>query len=138
MLNVNDLKSRTYEERMEDVMRELPIRSSEWTNYNASDPGITILENFTAFLALQGSEIANLSYRAKMALLKMAGFIPARGKCARVLLNADGIEGKHTLIPGQRFYIGDICFETNKEIKIGNSRITGVFSKIEGKFKDIS
>ena len=69
MLNVEDLKSRTYEERMEDVMRELPIRSSEWTNYNASDPGITILENLTAYSTLQGSEIVTLSYRAKMALL---------------------------------------------------------------------
>ena len=53
MLSVDELMSRTYEERMEDVLRELPIRSSEWTNYNPSDPGITILENVTAFSALQ-------------------------------------------------------------------------------------
>ena len=72
MLSVDELQSRTYEERMEDVLRELPIRSSEWTNYNPSDPGITILENMTAFSALQGAEIVSLSYRAKMALLKMA------------------------------------------------------------------
>ena len=72
MLSVDELRSRTYDERMEDVMREIPIRSSEWTNYNASDPGITILENMTAFTALQGSEIVTLSYRAKMALLNTA------------------------------------------------------------------
>ncbi len=138
MLNVEDLKSRTYQERMEDVMRELPIRSSEWTNYNTSDPGITILENFTAFLALQGSEIATLSYRAKMALLKMAGFVPTRGKCARVLLSSDDLPESRTLIPGQRFFIGDICFETNKELTVGNGKITDVFACVEKEFRDIS
>ena len=111
MLNVEDLKSRTYEERMNDVMRELPIWTSEWTNFNASDPGITIIENMTAFLALQGVEISNLSYRAKMALLKMAGFVPSRGKCARVLLSADNISRPQKLMPGQRLKIGDLVFE---------------------------
>ena len=138
MLNVEDLKSRTYEERMEDVMRELPIRSSEWTNYNASDPGITILENLTAFLALQGSEISNLSYRAKMALLKMAGFIPYRGKCSRVLLSSDYVKSPLNIMPGQRFRIGDLCFETNKEMQIGCGRIEGIYSNSGEQFNDIS
>ena len=96
MLSVEELQSRTFEERMEDVMRELPLRSSEWTNYNPSDPGMTILENLTAFSALQGAEIATLSFRARMALLKMAGFVPARGKCSRVLLSADDMDTAHT------------------------------------------
>ena len=87
MLSVEELQARTYEERMTDVMRELPLRSKEWTNYNASDPGITILENLTAFSALQGAEIVTLNYRAKMALLKMAGFIKAQ----------KGIGGGYTL-----------------------------------------
>ncbi len=138
MLNVEDLKGRTYEERMEDVMRELPIRSSEWTNYNASDPGITIIENLTAFSALQGAEIVNLSYRAKMALLKMAGFVPARGKCARVLLSDEEITRPGILRAGQRFHIGDLCFETNKDISVGCGRITDVFACSGGEFRDIS
>ena len=138
MLNVEDLKSRTYEERMDDVMRELPIWTSEWTNYNASDPGITIIENITAFLALQGVEIANLSYRAKMALLKMAGFVPNRGKCSRALLMADDLQEPDKLMPGQRLRIGDLFFETNRETPIGVGRITDVFSKIGNDFFDIS
>ena len=138
MLNVEDLKSRTYEERMNDVMRELPIWTSEWTNFNASDPGITIIENMTAFLALQGVEISNLSYRAKMALLKMAGFVPSRGKCARVLLSADNISRPQKLMPGQRLKIGDLVFETNRETPIGIGMITDVFCQSGGEFTDIS
>ena len=138
MLNVEDLKGRTYEERMEDVMRELPIRSSEWTNYNASDPGITILENLTAFSALQGAEIVNLSYRAKMALLKMAGFVPTRGKCARGLLADDEVREPHILRAGQRFHIGELCFETNKDVPVGYARVEDVYTHNNGEFTDIS
>lgn len=138
MLSVDELKSRTYEERMEDVMREIPILSSEWTNYNASDPGITIIESLTAFSALQGSEIVTLNYRAKMALLKMAGFIPARGKCAKVLLSSDHMEEARMLKAGERFHLGDLCFETNKETLIGQSRLIGVFAYDGSQYRDYS
>ena len=138
MLSVDELKSRTYNERIRDVMSELPIRSSECTNYNASDPGITILENLTAYSTLQGSEIVTLSYRAKMALLKMAGFIPARAKCAKVLLAADGLSSPVTLKNGEKFHLGNMCFETNKETTVGSCKLLGVFSKDEEGFKDIS
>ncbi len=138
MLSVGELRARTYEERMEDVYRELPIRSSEWTNYNASDPGITILENMTAFSALQGAEIVSLSYRARMALLKMAGFVPQRGKCARVLLSADHLDSPVTLKAGDRFHLGDLTFETNRDTKVGGLKLTGVFSGEDDEFRDVS
>ena len=138
MLSVDELMSRTYEERMEDVLRELPIRSSEWTNYNPSDPGITILENMTAFSALQGAEIVSLSYRAKMALLKMAGFVPRRGKCAKVLLASDHLDAPYTLKSGERFHLGDMVFEISKPTLVGASRIVGVFAKEDDEFRDVS
>ncbi|MBQ9334249.1 MAG: baseplate J/gp47 family protein [Lachnospiraceae bacterium] len=138
MLRVEQLQGRTYEERMDDILRELPLRSSEWTNYNPSDPGITILENLTAFSALQGAEIVALSYRARMALLKMAGFTPARGKCSRVLLSADELETPLTLMSGQRFHLGDICFETNRETTAGAGRVTAVYAGDKDGYKDIS
>lgn len=138
MLSVEELQSRTYEERMEDVLKELPLRTSEWTNYNPSDPGITILENMTAFLALQGAEIVTLSYRARMSLLKMAGFLPGRGKCSRVLLSSDELEGPVTLMSGQRFSLGSLVFETNRELITGACRFTGIFAYNDGEYKDVS
>ena len=138
MLRVDELQARTYEERMMDVLRELPIRSTEWTNYNASDPGITILENLTVFNTLQGSEIVTLSYRARMALLKMAGFLPTRGKCSRVLLSADHLREPAHLKAGERFHLGNLCFETLKEVKAGMSHLIGVFGYDGDKYKDFS
>jgi hypothetical protein len=138
MLSVGDLQGRTYEERIEDVLRELPIRSSEWTNYNPSDPGITILENMTAFSALQGAEIVTLSYRARMALLKMAGFVPQRGKCSRVLLSSDHLSQSVKLKAGDRFHLGDLTFETNRDSMVGGLRLSAVFAQEDDSFRDVS
>ncbi|MBO6241275.1 MAG: baseplate J/gp47 family protein [Butyrivibrio sp.] len=138
MLSVEELRSRIYEERIVDVMNEIPVRSSEWTNYNPSDPGITILENMTAFSALQGEEIVTVDYRAKMALLKMAGFLPTRSKCSKLLLSADQLEEPMLLRNGERFFLGDLCFETTKETSVGQSRITGVFAQQGDEFKDLT
>jgi DNA repair protein RecN (Recombination protein N) len=73
-----------------------------------------------------------------MALLKMAGFTPARGKCSRVLLSADALDSPVTIMPGQRFHLGDICFETNRETLIGAGRVTGVYAQDKDGYRDIS
>lgn len=43
-LNVPDLDDRTFEQLVEAAMRSIPVHSDEWTDHNATDPGITILE----------------------------------------------------------------------------------------------
>ncbi len=92
----------------------------------------------TAFEALQGSEIVSLSYRARMALLKLAGFVPQRGKCAKVLLSSDHLTTPYNLKSGERFHLGDLCFETNRETIVGQSRLIGIFSYNGEDYRDHS
>ena len=138
MLRIKENTSRTFEERMSEKLTAIPLISKEWTNFNASDPGITILENLTAFEALQGSYISNPDYKAKLRLLALAGFKPVRGKCARLLLSADELKKSIELEPGQRFELGDITFETNRKTKVGDCHLTGVYSAYNGKLHDVS
>jgi hypothetical protein len=49
--NIN-LNTKSYEQILEESISQIPIYSKDWTNYNVSDPGITILENLSAFSAL--------------------------------------------------------------------------------------
>ncbi|MBR3525085.1 MAG: hypothetical protein IKO11_04495, partial [Lachnospiraceae bacterium] len=62
MLRIERNGTKTYEELMTEALAEIPLFSSEWTNYNVSDPGITILENLSAFSALQAAGIPNMPY----------------------------------------------------------------------------
>ena len=136
MLRIEETRSRTYEERMADAIAAIPLISDEWTNHNPSDPGITILENLTAFEALQGITLTNVNDEAKRALLKMAGFTPGKGKCARMLLEAG--DRKLHLRANQRFSLGNLVFETRKAMDVGGCRIDGIYSMYEGKFHEFT
>ncbi|MCR5411077.1 MAG: baseplate J/gp47 family protein [Lachnospiraceae bacterium] len=135
MLRIDETTGRTYEERMTDALASIPLISSEWTNHNPSDPGITILENLVLFEALQGSRITDINDDVKRALLKMAGFTAAKGKCARMLLSP-GEGGRFHLQANQRFTLGDLVFETRKAMDVGGCHLLGIYSFHDGEYHD--
>ena len=53
MLSSINLNDKDYDQFMAEAIAQIPLYSREWTNLNASEPGITILENLSAFSALQ-------------------------------------------------------------------------------------
>ncbi len=136
--DTDNSKTRTFEERMADNYSALPILSKEWTNYNPSDPGITILENLTLFEALQGMSINVLTDRAFLMLLRIAGFRPLKGKCARLLLSGPGSGETRVIRNNQRFFLGELPFETRREINTKGEHLIGVFSYYDDRFHDNS
>ncbi len=135
MLRIEETQGRTFEERMTDAVAAIPLLTSEWTNHNPSDPGITILENMVLFEALQGTQITAINDRTKRALLKMAGFTPRKGKCARMLLSA-GEGGRLHLDANQRFTLGDMVFETKRAMDVGGCHLKSIYSFHDGKYHD--
>lgn len=139
MLNSPDLDGRTYEELIEENIARIPLYSQEWTNYNPSDPGITVLENLTAFQALQRSGISQVSGAVKRNLLKIAGFVPEEGKAARVYVRGgQGGEAPAVLLKGQKLRAGRLCFETLKETAAGQGEIKGIVLKQGGVYEDVT
>lgn len=138
MLNSKKRVEKTHEQMMEDVYSEIPIYSEEWTNYNPSDPGITILENLTAFLLLQYNQLDDTDVRVKQQLLKMVGVEPRKGSPARVLLEPIGLQEPIILPANQRFRVGDMSFETMKERLLEPCHVTGVYVNHKGVYKDYS
>lgn len=56
-LQIPNLDDRRYQELLDEAVARIPIHNPEWTNFNRSDPGVTLIEVF-AFLT------ENLLYRA--------------------------------------------------------------------------
>ncbi|MBR5420217.1 MAG: baseplate J/gp47 family protein [Lachnospiraceae bacterium] len=137
MLRIEEAKTKTYEENIDEAIAEIPLYSKEWTNFNVSDPGITILENFSAFSALQAAGIPRVSYEARLKLLALAGIKPNKAKCARVLVKAEGLKEKTTIPAGSRFSLGDMIFETNRPASVGG-KMLGIYSKCGDEERDIS
>lgn len=138
MLVNKNLNDKTYQELISEAIMQIPLYTSEWTNFNPSDPGMTILENLTAFEALQQESIRQITPRIKQKLLKMLGFTGRKGRCARVLLSAEGVKEPVELQANQPFYLGDLTFETNRRIRLSDYSLTGVYGQHGDSFQDYS
>jgi hypothetical protein len=57
-LTVPNLDTRKYQDILDEAIARIPVHTPEWTNFNKSDPGVTILEIF-AFLSENLNFVAN-------------------------------------------------------------------------------
>ena len=84
MLDYFGVPLKSYEERYDEAISRIPLYTADWTNFNPSDPGITILETLTGFETLQQNRFEEIPFAVRRNLLKMVGFTASRGKMARV------------------------------------------------------
>ena len=138
MLVNKNLNDKTYQELISEAIMQIPLYTTEWTNFNPSDPGMTILENLTAFEALQQESIRQVTPQIRQKLLKMLGFTERKGRCARILMSAEGVKEPVELQANQPFYLGDLTFETNRRMRLGGYSLTGVYGQHDGNFQDYS
>ncbi|MDO4292944.1 MAG: baseplate J/gp47 family protein [Eubacteriales bacterium] len=132
MLNPKKQPEKTHAGLMEEAVGKIPVYSGEWTNFNPSDPGITILENLAAFQLLQHGQMDIVTDKVREGLLRLMGYTAQKGKCARVLLEASGLK-EPVLIPAdQRFMVGDVSFETALAGRLTDNRIVAVYAKDSG------
>ena len=138
MIRSINLNNKSYDERIREAIASIPIYTEDWTNYNPSDPGITIVENLSLFETLQQEKINEMPSSVKANLLKMAGFVPGKGKCAHVLVKAENLTQEITIPKGQSFMAYDIPFEATKAIKVEPGKIKGIFVKKNDEISNIS
>ena len=138
MLNPKSIPVKTYEELMEENRNKIPIYSSEWTNYNPADPGITTLENLSAIQIVQQNQIDEVTPAVRTKLLELLGYQAGKGKSAEVYLEPSGIHNSFEIPADQRFLVGDISFETTLPRHVTGSHLTGLYSSTEKGIRNIS
>ena len=113
------LDDRSYQQLRDELVRRIPVYTEEWTDHNASDPGITLIELF-AFLGenllFRFNQIPELTKLSFLRLLQ----IPLRPAApARAMVTMGTEEPKGTLVPiGSEAKAGDLSFETQTEIHV--------------------
>ena len=138
MLSYRKMQIKSYDDLMDEAIKQIPLYTKEWTNFNASDPGITVLENLSALNVVQAEDIEKISPAIRERLLKMAGFERRQGGLSRVLLEAKGIKEKCMLMANERFMLGTTSFETSHAVTLSGYSLTGVFASHDGKISDVS
>lgn len=84
-LPVPSIDTRTYQQLVDETLARVPIHTPEWTNFNSSDPGVTIVQLF-AFLA------EAMIYRAnQIPVRNRAKFLDLLGIALRTASEARGL-----------------------------------------------
>ena len=138
MLNSINLNDKNYEDLFAEALVQISIYSKEWTNFNPSDPGVTLLENLTAFNLLQQSRINHVTDDIRRAMLKLLGCQPRTNQAATAFVKLPE-EVELSELPAQyQFYSGSLCFETDDVTPIFNWSIRSAYTKISEEFCDIT
>src|SRR5688572_20712820 len=114
-LTIPTLDDRRYQDLLDEALARIPIHNPEWTNFNKSDPGVTLIEVF-AFLT------ENLLYRSnqipernRRKFLSLAGVPLEPAASARGLVqftNERGVLDTVTLPAGREVRAGQVPFFT--------------------------
>lgn len=82
-INIPNLDDRDYQQIVQEAIARIPVHNPEWTNFNDSDPGITLLQLF-AFMTESILYRANqVPERNRLKFLQMLGINPAPAAAAQ-------------------------------------------------------
>lgn len=98
----------------------------EWTDHNAHDPGITVLELFAWMKEMQQFHMDRITRAHRLSFLRLMGVVPEKIRAARAVIFTDAAKHPVFFPKGSRFYAGDVCFEAAAEIRAGAEEITGL------------
>lgn len=138
MLNSPNLNDKSYEELLAEAIAQIPLYSKEWTNFNVSDPGITVLENLTAFNLLQQTRINEVTDEIRRAMLKLLGHTPRESRSATLLLQAPAGEETVTLPAQYQLRMGSLCFETGETTVLDPWSLKRVYAAAAGGYRDVT
>jgi hypothetical protein len=113
------LDDSSYQQLRDRLVRRIPVYTPEWTDHNASDPGITLIELF-AFLG------ENLLFRfnqipetARLEFLRLLQIPMLPATPARTVVTMTTDKPKGALVPqGSELKAGNLSFETRTEVKV--------------------
>jgi hypothetical protein len=115
------LDTRSYQQLVDEALARIPVHTPEWTNFNRSDPGVTLVELF-AFLTESVLYRANqVPERNRRAFLSLLGVPLQPASSAQGLVTIDNERGERralTLAPDLEVRAGTVPFRTTLGLEV--------------------
>jgi len=93
MIPVPNLDDRTHKEIVEEAKRLIPQYCPEWTNFNPSDPGVTLVELFAWMTEMVIYRLNKVTDKNFIAFLNLMGVRLQAPQPARALLQFTLVRG---------------------------------------------
>lgn len=130
----------TYDELVAEARSSLPALAPSWTDYNAHDPGITLIELF-AWLAEGASyRLDNIPDESYRAFLRLAGVVPRPAQVAESLLVFQPTATAQSVPSGIRVQSqdGNVAFQTMAPLFVSSAQLKVVVSGASSMFDDLT
>ena len=144
MIPSPNLDDRTFDEIVEEAIRLIPQYCPEWTNFNRSDPGITLLELFawmTEMVIYRLNRVPEKNYLAFLNLLGIQLRPPQPARALVQLAISDKID--HVRVPGGTRLSTKpaddqpaLDFETERDLVAMTNRLVRCMSQYGQTFSD--
>ncbi|QWH88428.1 putative baseplate assembly protein [Bacillus toyonensis] len=129
MLPRSKLDDKSFSQLVEEAKKLIPQYTTEWTDHNKHDPGITFIELFSWLTEMQHFYMDRIREENVLKFLKLLGTKPIDTKSSRVdvtfLLNTE----KNVRIPmGTKLSAGEIIFETEESVLAISAKLEKIIS----------
>lgn len=114
-LPVPVLDSRSFEDLVDEALARIRVHNPEWTNFNRSDPGVTLVELFaflTESLLYRANQIPERNRRAFLSLLGIPPQAPSSASGIVTLQNVRGERRALAMARGLEVRAGAVPFRT--------------------------
>ncbi len=117
-LQIPKIDDRRYQELLDEALARIPVHNPEWTNFNRSDPGVTLVEVF-AFMTESLLYRANLiPERNRLKFLQLLGIPLNSATSAEGIVSFLNERGAITLDSGVVLNAGKVPFRTNRGLDV--------------------
>ncbi|HUE78388.1 MAG TPA: hypothetical protein VMN38_01980 [Sphingomicrobium sp.] len=109
------IDSRNFQQLVDDTLARVPVHTPEWTNFNASDPGVTLVHLFafvTEALIYRANQIPERNRRKFLNLLGIPLCTAKEARGLAVIRNENGPPTVETLASNVELFAGEIPFRT--------------------------
>jgi len=117
-INNPSLDTETFEDLLKEAIKNLPVYSKSWSNYNEADPGITLLELLCFLADNQNYQLNRISEKNYLKFLHLLGDKPRKPTPAKLNISLPKPNEKITFPKGTRLITEDneILFETESKL----------------------
>ena len=146
MIPTPNLDDRTYRDIVDEAIRLIPQYCPEWTNFNPSDPGITLVQLFAWMTEMVIYRLNKVPEKNYLAFLDLMGIQRQPPQPARTILTFDISEKADTALVEHGSQVatrptGDrkaITFETERDVLLVNNKITRAVSQYHDQYSDVT
>lgn len=134
MLPIPNLDDRGFEQMLQEARKSIPKLLPEWTDENAHDPGITLLELMSWMTELQQYYLNRVTEKNERKFLKLLGIQPKEPVSARAEVTFASADRLAIIPKGTPLAAGRHVFETAETVKLVPAAVEKVIVRTEGGF----